>query len=238
MSRRFFRYSFLKLLCIGGLFWTIFIFYMSNQKFFNVSNQKYDVDVDQFVREKISEVIEKDLIKDYENQIAIKEIDSTEKDNNGNIEDFETNENSEGFFNVEPKPLKAFLLEKPVLSDEILKLHWRLNLTNPGHLGQPVFLSENIDSDIERMLNQSKETYKINEFVSSLIPLDRDLPDIRTDYCKQKNYSQNLPVASVIMVFHNEALSMILRSVYSVLNRSPDHLIGEVILIDDCSTLG
>lgn len=124
------------------------------------------------------------------------------------------------------------------LSDEILELHRRLNLTNPGHMGLPVLLPDNLNSEFVQIVNQSMEVYRINEFVSTLVPLDRELPDIRSDYCKQMKYSENLPKASIIMVFHNEAPSMILRTVYSVLNRSPAHLIVEVLLIDDFSTFG
>ena len=133
---------------------------------------------------------------------------------------------------------KLSSLETLVSPDNILELHTRLNLSNPGYMGEAVVLPPVLDLDIQKMLNQSWETYKFNEFVSSLVPLDRELPDIRTDYCKQLNYSTNLPMASVILVLHNEALSTVLRTVYSVLNRSPESLIREIILVDDCSTLG
>lgn len=130
------------------------------------------------------------------------------------------------------------MLLKPILSDEVLELHRRLNLTNPGHMGKPVLLPSNLDADIIEMYNKSMSIYQFNEFVSTLVPLDRELPDQRHDYCKTLNYSQNLPAVSVIIVLHNEAVSMILRTVYSVLNRSSAKLITEIILVDDCSTHG
>ncbi|CDF40823.1 Glycosyltransferase, family GT27 [Chondrus crispus] len=44
-----------------------------------------------------------------------------------------------------------------------------------------------------------------------------------------------LPTTSVIFVFYNEPLSPLLRAIYSVLNRTPPHLLHEIILVDDGS---
>lgn len=52
-----------------------------------------------------------------------------------------------------------------------------------------------------------------------------------------EKYSSNLPSVSVIIIFHNEHLSTLLRTCYSVWNRTPAKLLTEIILVDDASTL-
>ena len=56
--------------------------------------------------------------------------------------------------------------------------------------------------------------------------------------CKNIRYPANLPQVSVVIPFRNEVLSMLLRTVYSILGNTPDHLLKEIILVDDGSTLG
>ena len=47
-----------------------------------------------------------------------------------------------------------------------------------------------------------------------------------------------LPTTSVIIVFHNEAWSTLLRTVYSVLYTTPADLLTEIIMVDDASIAG
>lgn len=57
--------------------------------------------------------------------------------------------------------------------------------------------------------------------------------------CKEKKYEyDHLPTTSVVIAFYNEAWSTLLRTVYSVLETSPDILLEEVILVDDYSDRG
>eukprot|EP00049_Salpingoeca_infusionum_P024853 m.17346 g.17346 ORF g.17346 m.17346 type:complete len:572 (-) comp7417_c0_seq1:347-2062(-) len=72
--------------------------------------------------------------------------------------------------------------------------------------------------------------------LSDCIPLDRNITDGRHASCAKVQYDLNsLPQTSVIFVFYNEWLSVLLRSIHSVLNRTPPQLLKEIILIDDGS---
>ncbi|XP_011304644.1 N-acetylgalactosaminyltransferase 6 [Fopius arisanus] len=81
--------------------------------------------------------------------------------------------------------------------------------------------------------------YQVNGFngaLSDLIALNRSIPDIRHPDCRRKKYFRRLPSVSVIVSFHNEHLSTLLRTCWSVVNRSPVSLLEEIILVDDAST--
>ncbi|RUS74816.1 hypothetical protein EGW08_017425 [Elysia chlorotica] len=79
------------------------------------------------------------------------------------------------------------------------------------------------------------ENHNFNEFASSQISIEREVPDYRPPGCVEKPPSSNLPRASIIICFYNEAWTVLLRTIHSVFRKSPPELIAEVILVDDFS---
>lgn len=85
---------------------------------------------------------------------------------------------------------------------------------------------------MEQLIKQ--ENY--NLLASDMISLHRSVPDTRCDECKRLSYPEKLPNTSIIIIFHNEAWTPLLRTVWSIIDRSPPELIHEIILVDDVST--
>ncbi|XP_023678709.1 polypeptide N-acetylgalactosaminyltransferase 9-like isoform X2 [Paramormyrops kingsleyae] len=104
----------------------------------------------------------------------------------------------------------------------------------PGGLGQGGVAASLRDHAHEAEGGKYEE-YGYNAQLSDRISLDRVIPDYRPKRCKQMVYPDALPQISVVFIFVNEALSVILRSVHSVVNRTPAHLLKEIILVDDNS---
>lgn len=76
-----------------------------------------------------------------------------------------------------------------------------------------------------------------NLLASAAISLNRSLPDDRPTDCHNIVYDAKLPDTSVIIIFHNEALPTLLRTIYSIIERSPRSLLKEIILVDDVSDI-
>ncbi|AWP21834.1 putative polypeptide N-acetylgalactosaminyltransferase 15 [Scophthalmus maximus] len=105
-----------------------------------------------------------------------------------------------------------------------------------GEMGKAVRLhSEGLDRDTELAATMK---YGFNEVVSERISLHRRLPEARHPGCFGEQYSESLPSASVVVCFHDEAWSTLLRTVHSVLRTAPKRHLLEVLLVDDLSQHG
>ncbi|XP_055614259.1 putative polypeptide N-acetylgalactosaminyltransferase 9 [Uranotaenia lowii] len=108
----------------------------------------------------------------------------------------------------------------------------------PGDFGSPVTFGKTTEESIGKMIKMGFESQGLNQYASDLVSVHRRLPDIRAEWCKEPGrYLSNLPETSVVIVFYNEAWSVLVRTVHSVLDRSPPELIREIVLVDDFSFL-
>ncbi|XP_055591432.1 N-acetylgalactosaminyltransferase 6-like [Uranotaenia lowii] len=103
----------------------------------------------------------------------------------------------------------------------------------PGENGTAVQLVDEQDIARNEKLFTENGYYAV---VSDHIALNRSVADQRHPLCRKKHYLQELPTASVVIIFYNEHLSTLLRTVHSVLNRSPPQLVKEIIMVNDHST--
>ena len=79
--------------------------------------------------------------------------------------------------------------------------------------------------------------YAFNTLVSQRLGLSRSLPDTRHKECKNLQYSNELPSASVIICYYHEELNVLLRTIHSVLERTPSNILKEVLVINDQSDI-
>jgi len=87
--------------------------------------------------------------------------------------------------------------------------------------------------------DEGMKQHAFNELISQRLSLHRSIPDTRNPLCRN-NHNPSLsvlPSVSVVICFYNEAWSTLLRSIHSVLDRSPTNLLHEILLIDDFSDL-
>nr|XP_014088593.1 polypeptide N-acetylgalactosaminyltransferase 3 [Bactrocera oleae] len=135
-----------------------------------------------------------------------------------------------------PKNIVAHYIGKGNIFGNMTEDDYNVNLFNPiageGAEGRPVVVPARDSFRMQRF-------FRLNSFnilASDRIPLNRTLKDYRIKECRDKKYINNeLPTTSVIIVFHNEAWSVLLRTITSVINRSPRKLLKEIILVDDAS---
>ncbi|XP_042221313.1 putative polypeptide N-acetylgalactosaminyltransferase 9, partial [Homarus americanus] len=102
----------------------------------------------------------------------------------------------------------------------------------------PVALPKDLDPEVKKKVDEGWKNNAFNQYVSDMISVHRTLPDPRDEWCKAPGrFLDNLPETSVIVCFHNEAWSVLLRTVHSILDRSPPQFLKEIILVDDNSDM-
>ncbi|THD23572.1 Polypeptide N-acetylgalactosaminyltransferase [Fasciola hepatica] len=111
-----------------------------------------------------------------------------------------------------------------------------VNSVGPGESGKPFLIKkDSLSPDERREYDQGWEHHAFSQYASDRISVRRYMPDIRDEGCRAQQFRSDLPKTAVIICFHNEAWSTLLRSVHSVIDTSPPGLIAEIILVDDFS---
>eukprot|EP00043_Microstomoeca_roanoka_P025592 m.9198 g.9198 ORF g.9198 m.9198 type:complete len:520 (+) comp5660_c0_seq1:76-1635(+) len=100
-------------------------------------------------------------------------------------------------------------------------------------------LKKNKSKEDRREYDEGYKNNQFNQWISDRLSLHRRAYDTRAVECLHKKYYpiSELPTVSVIIIFYNEARSTLLRTVWSVLDRSPRSLIKEILLVDDYSSM-
>ncbi|XP_029318262.1 probable polypeptide N-acetylgalactosaminyltransferase 8 isoform X2 [Cottoperca gobio] len=93
-------------------------------------------------------------------------------------------------------------------------------------------LSEEEQKEAESLFQR----YGYNAFLSDRLPLNREIPDTRPSRCAEKKYPEDLPSISIVLIYLDEALSIIKRAVRSIIDKTPARLLKEIILVDDHSS--
>lgn len=104
--------------------------------------------------------------------------------------------------------------------------------SGPGEHGAKYFTPGEPTKEEEELFRMTGH----NALVSDKISLDRAVPDLRSVECRKRLYRKDLPKVTVIIPFYDEHLSTLMRSVHSVINRSPPELLKEIVLVNDASS--
>ncbi|XP_037615702.1 probable polypeptide N-acetylgalactosaminyltransferase 8 [Sebastes umbrosus] len=95
---------------------------------------------------------------------------------------------------------------------------------------------DGLSEEEQKEAEGSFQRFGYNAFLSDRLPLNREIPDTRPSRCAEKKYPEDLPSISVVLIYLDEALSIIKRAVRSIIDKTPAKLLKEIILVDDHSS--
>lgn len=137
------------------------------------------------------------------------------------------------------------------LQDALSELKYTGNYTGPNINSNTAYVQKGTTSmshELQKTLLElikrfpeqkdvNNNVFQFNVSLSNSLDAFRTVPDLRHSECLQVTYDlDTLPTASIIIPFHNEVWSVVLRTINSVIYRSPAVLLKEIILVDDAST--
>ncbi|XP_040449259.1 polypeptide N-acetylgalactosaminyltransferase 11 isoform X2 [Falco naumanni] len=144
-----------------------------------------------------------------------------------------------------PKKFYPRFTRGPVHIPELQQKENKIGNPLGNHVQDPVKGEVEFSPEMGMIFNEEDQEVRdlgyqkhaFNMLISNRLGYHREVPDTRDAKCREKSYPSDLPSASVVICFYNEALSALLRTVHSVLDRTPAHLLHEIILVDDNSEL-
>ncbi|XP_072239770.1 N-acetylgalactosaminyltransferase 7 isoform X3 [Leuresthes tenuis] len=101
----------------------------------------------------------------------------------------------------------------------------------PGEGAKPFVLGPEYKDSVHASIKE----FGFNMVASDMISLDRTISDLRHEECKYWHYDDRLLTSSVVIVFHNEGWSTLMRTIHSVIKRTPRRYLAEIVMIDDYS---
>ncbi|XP_045784834.1 polypeptide N-acetylgalactosaminyltransferase 35A isoform X1 [Maniola jurtina] len=88
-----------------------------------------------------------------------------------------------------------------------------------------------------RIREKGYTMHAFNTLISQRIGNFRGLPDTRNKLCRSQKFPPKLPKASIIICFYNEHFETLMRSIHSILDRTDQQHLKEIILVDDYSDI-
>ncbi|KAK9878450.1 hypothetical protein WA026_022090 [Henosepilachna vigintioctopunctata] len=123
-------------------------------------------------------------------------------------------------------PLVTFPFESSIPSKE--QLATNLDLSDLGIIRS---------KQDKKVREDGYNIHAFNTLISNRLGHHRNIPDTRNALCDNITYPTSLPAASIIICFYNEHLNTLLRTIYSILDRTPSQFLEEILLIDDYSDI-
>ncbi|XP_026499855.1 polypeptide N-acetylgalactosaminyltransferase 35A isoform X1 [Vanessa tameamea] len=220
--------SFLWGIIFASATWSVslYLYWLLNLSGENVVNLKKDRFHYQLVNRE-----EKDRIKNNDKSIAALEgknlLYDSPKENIANYMDKKWKHQ---------KGMSDYYKRKVMLRDKFTKQLGIKNMALPDKsLENQVGLIHNAE-DV-KIRDQGYNLHAFNTLVSQRIGNHRGLPDTRNKLCRLQKFPPKLPKASIIICFHNEHFETLLRSVHSILDRTDQKLLKEIILVNDYSNI-